>query len=252
VARSRLAGVLRSARERAGWSREALAYHSGLSWAAITQIEAGRRQEVRTSSLLALANALGVTVDYLVGGEATVSPKLLRHRVLIYSADEQYLAFAVPFVIEGLKRSDSLLAVTARRQIDLLRDALADEAARVQFRDSSEWYSSPHRALTDYRAFVKEQFARGAPWVRIIGEPVWSGRSEGEIAEWTQYESILNLSFASSPATIVCPYDARSVPEGIIAGARQTHPELVDNGDTTPSLAYQEPEDFLLKQGPRP
>jgi transcriptional regulator with XRE-family HTH domain len=246
VASSRVGTSIRSARERAGWGREALAYHSGLSGAAIAQIESGRRQEVRLGSLVALANALGVSVDYLVGSRATLSPKLFEHRVLIYGSDDEYLASAVPFLVEGVARADSLLAVTTSHQSCLLRDALGDIASHVEFRDSSGWYRSPTSTLNDYRAFMKERFERGAPWIRIIGEPVWAGRSEAEVVEWTRYESILNLSFASAPATIMCPYDARSVPEAILAGARQTHPEVAEAGDATASLAYRDPEDFLL------
>src|SRR4030081_758764 len=90
VASSRVGRSLRAARGRAGWSREPLAHHSGLSWAAIAQIESGRRQEVRLGSLVALANALGVSVDYLVGSKATLSPKLLRHGAVIYDSDDEY------------------------------------------------------------------------------------------------------------------------------------------------------------------
>ena len=56
---SRIGESLKAARERLGWSREALAYHSGVSWSAIAQIESGRRKDVRLSSLSALAEALG-------------------------------------------------------------------------------------------------------------------------------------------------------------------------------------------------
>jgi len=100
----RLATSLKSARERLGWSRETLAHESGLSWAAITQIESGRRREVRASSLLALASALGVTVDYLLGGAASASPGLLNHRLLVYGTDDEYLRSSVPFILEGIAR----------------------------------------------------------------------------------------------------------------------------------------------------
>jgi transcriptional regulator with XRE-family HTH domain len=246
VASSPIGKSLRAARGRAGWSRETLAHHSGLSWAAIAQIESGRRQEVRLGSLVALANALGISVDYLVGSKATVSPKLLEHRVLLYGSDEEYLASTVPFLVEGVARADTLLAVAAGRQIGMLRDALGDNAAHVEFRDSTEWYCSPSAALNQYHTFVEGAFERGAPWIRIIGEPVWTGRTEDEVAEWKRYESIINLSFASSPATILCPYDSTSVPERILAGARHTHPEIASNGDLTASLTYQAPEDLLI------
>jgi hypothetical protein len=198
---------------------------------------------------VALANALEVSVDYLVGGRATVSPRLLRHRALIYNSDDEYLASALPFLAEGIERYDCVLAVTAKRQARLLHDALGDNASQVEFMDSSEWYQSPHGALHDYRGFVQERFERGAPWIRIIGEPVWAGRSKAEVRAWTRYESMINLSFASWPATIVCPYDARSVPDAVLAGARRTHPAHTDAGGTKMSDAYRDPEDFLLSLG---
>ena len=249
MAVSRIGGALRSARERAGLSREALAYHSGLSWAAISQIESGRRQEVRVSSLVALANALEVTVDYLVGSAATVSPKLLGHRALIYGSDEEFVASVVPFLLGGIEKSESVLAITTSRQIRILRDALGADSGEVDFRESSEWYVSARGALDGYRGYLKERFERGIPWIRVIGEPVWAGRSDAEIARWTRYESMINLSFGSSPATIVCPYDTRYLPPAVLADARRTHPDVNDGGNPAAGSEYQEPEDFLLDVG---
>jgi transcriptional regulator with XRE-family HTH domain len=246
VASSRVGESLKSARERLGWSREALAFHSGLSWAAITQIESGRRREVRLGSLLALANALHVSVDYLVGGEAVASPQLLGHSALIYRSDEDYLASAVPFLREGMARAECVLAVTANRQIGLLRDALGADAVGVEFVDSSEWYRSPSATLRGYRGYVKQRFEQGAHWIRVLGEPVWAGRTPAEISEWTRYESLINLALASLPATILCPYDERSVPAGVVADARHTHPEVTDAAGAATSPAYRDPEDYLL------
>ncbi len=243
---SRIAVAVRSARERAGWSREALAYHSGLSWGAIAQIESGRRQEVRASSLVALAEALQVSVDYLVGGAAPT--RLLAHRALVHGSDDEYLAATVPFLRDGVRRSESALAVTSERQMRLLRDALGDDASRVEFRDSTEWYSSPRQALEGYRSFVRQRVEAGAPWVRVVGEPVWAGRSRAEIAEWMRYESIINLSLAASPATIMCPYDARSLPKRVVDSAHRNHPEVVSAGTAAPSPAYHDPEDALLRR----
>jgi transcriptional regulator with XRE-family HTH domain len=246
MASSRLGASLRSARERMGWSREALAYHSGLSWAAIAQIESGRRQEVRVSSLVALASALGVSVDYLVGGAATLSPELLKHRLLVYGSDDEYVAAAVPFLMEGIARSDAVLAAPSARQGALLRDALGDDAKHVEFLDSVEWYRSLRGAATGYRTLVKERFEGGVPWIRIIADAVWAARSEPQITEWFRYESTVNLALASSPATIICTYDGQALPSHVLADARRTHPEVAGSGDVTASLSYQEPADFLF------
>jgi transcriptional regulator with XRE-family HTH domain len=243
---ARIGTALRSARERAGWSREALAYHSGLSVGAIAQIESGRRQEVRLGSLVAFANALGVSVDYLVGSESTVSPKLLGHSALLYGSDDEYLASAAPFVLEGMEHGDCILAITASRRIGLLRDALGPDASLVEFRDSADWYRTPIGALNLYRALIRDRFEQGAHWIRVIGEPIWAGRSETQVVEWTRYEAILNISLASSPATIMCPYDTRTVSDEIIARAYHTHPEVTEVGNATTSRAYQEPEELLI------
>lgn len=250
---SRIGETLKAARARAGWSREALAYHSGVSWSAISQIESGRRKDVRLSSLSALAYALDVSVDYLVGTASTLAPRLLEHRALAYASDEEFLAAAVPFLDEGIERSHALLAVTTQTQIKLLRDVLEDRSKYVEFADSLDWYSSPNEAMDRYREFVKQKFEAGLAWIRIVGEPVWAGRSDAEIAAWTRYESLINLSLASSPATIVCPYDARSLPEAVVADARRTHPEVAHGGDASASPSYQDAERFLLEpQGATP
>jgi transcriptional regulator with XRE-family HTH domain len=249
MASSRIGVSLKSARERLGWSRETLAHHSGLSWSAITQIESGRRQEVRASSLVALASALGVSVDYLVGGEATTSPGLLNHRVLTYGSDDEYVAASVPFLQEGVVRDDYVLAVTANAHIDLLRDALGTDATQVEFMDAADWYSSLRGAASGYRELVKDRFDRGAPWIRIVGEPVWSEWGQAELVEWFRYEAMINLSFASSPATIVCTYDTRSLPETVIENARRTHPQVAGVGDVVASPSYREPAEFLLTLG---
>jgi hypothetical protein len=63
---------------------------------------------------------------------------------------------------------------------------------------------------------------------------------------WARYESLVNLAFASSPVTIMCTYDKRTIPEGFVADARYTHPEVVRGNDATASPTYREPQDFLL------
>jgi hypothetical protein len=117
----------------------------------------------------------------------------------------------------------------------------------VEFADSAEWYGSLSGALNRYRAYVKQKFEAGAAWIRVVGDPVWAGRSGAEITAWFRYESLVNLAFASAPATILCPYDTRSVPAEVVADARRTHPEAAHTSGALGGPAYQEPEDFLLQ-----
>ena len=95
---SPIARSLRAARDAASvGGREALAYHSGLSCAAIAQIESGRRRDVRLASLAALAEALGVSIDYLAGRPVAGSQLLEHHSEFIYDSNDDYLATVVPY-----------------------------------------------------------------------------------------------------------------------------------------------------------
>jgi hypothetical protein len=176
--------------------------------------------------LTALADALDVTVDQLTG-RATTAGNLLEHCALLYATDEDFAAVAVPFLTSGIERSDAVLVVTTDSRIDDLRHALGGAARQVEFRPSSEWYSAPDAALEGYRSYFAESVRGGAAWVRIIGEPVWTDRSIAETRAWTRYESTVNVEFAGMPASIVCPYNTRSVPPRIVNAARATHPQVV-------------------------
>jgi len=232
------------------WSRETLAHHSGVSWSAIAQIESGRRKDVRLSSLSALAKALGVSVDYLIGAATATAPQLLEHRLLTYGSDEEYLASAIPFFAEGMERAECLLAVTTDDQIGLLRDSLADRADDVEYADSSLWYRSPGTAMEGYRAFVNRKLEEGAAWIRIVAEIDPESRSADRIDSWNRYESFVNIAFASAPTTFLCTYDDRSWPEGVIDHARQTHPVFASGSDMTPNPEYRGSEDLLIDAPP--
>jgi transcriptional regulator with XRE-family HTH domain len=231
-----------------GLSRDALAHRAGLSSAAIAQIESGRRQDVRLASLVALARALGVSVDYLAGGEATLEPALFEHRALVYDSKDDYLDALVPFLTDALARNEAALAVTSRASTRLLRTALGRRAKDVEFHESAGWYPSPATAMDNYRALLKDRFAAGAPWINIVGDPVWAGRPRAEQVEWMRYESMINLAFASAPATIICPYDARIATRRTLADAGHTHPHIAGPDEIGPSATYTKPGDFLLRR----
>jgi transcriptional regulator with XRE-family HTH domain len=241
---SRIGASLKAARERLGWSREALAFHSGVSWSAIAQIETGRRRDVRLSSLAALAHALDVSVDFLIG--TTPTADILEHRLFTYATEDEFITNATPHLVAGVEQAHGVLAVTTPEVTDSLRDTLVDHRERIEFADWAEWYRSPHEALQRYVAFVDEKSKAGAVWITVVAEAGWSGQSEAQIAAWTRYESLVNLTFASSPATLVCTYDERLHSPEAIAEAFQTHPEIVHGDVTVTSEAYRTPADFLL------
>jgi transcriptional regulator with XRE-family HTH domain len=246
VEASRIAANLKAARERLGWSREVLAYHSSVSWSAISQIESGRRKDVRLTSLSALADALGVSVDYLIGSAAAATtPQVFEHRVLMYGSDEEFIAAAIPFLEDGLQQSHHVAAVLTEAKQALVHDALGDRAGLVQFADWQDWYRSPQEALRRYGELVTQRVERGAAWIRVVAEAAWDP-ADPDIATWTRYESLVNLAFAASPATIMCTYDERALPAEVVADALRTHPEVACGTATTASASYRGPEHLLL------
>ena len=237
---------VRAARERLGWTREALAFHSRISWSAVAQVESGRRRNVRPSTLAALSRSLGVSIDYLVDGTPS-RPTMLEHSVFPYRADDQFRTAIGPFLAEGIERSEALLAVTTAANIELLREHLGKNARNVEFIDASGFYSTPVAALEAFRAFTDAKLERGAAWARIVGEPVWVGRSDAEVHLWTRYESLLNLVFSAYPLTLVCLYDERLVAPEIVRQAHLTHPHAVGAEGSSNSPGYTDPRRFALE-----
>jgi transcriptional regulator with XRE-family HTH domain len=61
-----LAGNLKTLRQAKGLTQQALASAAGISMSVVFQIEQGARGDPRISTVVALARALGVTMDQLV------------------------------------------------------------------------------------------------------------------------------------------------------------------------------------------
>jgi transcriptional regulator with XRE-family HTH domain len=237
---------LRAARARLGCSREELAFRSGISWSAIAQVERGRRVNVRPATLSALARALSVSIDYLVDGAP--APAMLEHRALLHESDEEFVRVAAPFLAEGAQLAEGAIAVTSPPRIEMLRDALGAEVRHVEFADHSRWYETPRLALERYRAFLDRHLEDGAPWIRVVGEPLWTRMSVAQIELWTRYESLINVVFAAAPVTLLCPYDVRTLNDEIVKAARVTHPHAVEHEALEASAEFADPSTFSLER----
>jgi len=242
----RVAAAVHAARKRRGWSRETLAHESGLSFAAITQIETRRRTELRLSSLVALADALGVSVDYLVRAEVATS--LLNHRAHVYDSPGQLVQVAEQVTHDALHAGNAVLVVAPKPDLAAIRAALGSDAKRVSFGESSDWYTTPAQTTQRYAAFARDARIAGAHWVDILGEPVWTGKRAAETQTWTKYESLLNVVFAPWPVTVGCLYNGAKVPRQVRANVERTHPAVV-TPDGVLATPLAEPVDFVTRTG---
>jgi transcriptional regulator with XRE-family HTH domain len=240
-----LASRLKAARKRAGMSREQLAVESGLSWSAISQIEAGRRPNPRAETLGALAPPLGITVDYLLGSWGPAGG-LLDHQSLLYADVADFVEMAAPFLQDGAEKGEAILVVTDPQNAEGLRDRIGDPAAKFSFGDWQAWYRSPREALLRYRKFATDALDAGAPWVRIVGEPVRADRTPEEIEIWLRYEGLINLAFAGLPMSFVCPYNEALLDPVILGNARATHCRCLAQGQTPRNPEITNPLDFCF------
>jgi transcriptional regulator with XRE-family HTH domain len=242
---SRIGERLKAARERLGWSREELAVNAGVSWSAITQAETGRRRNLRPGTVSRLAGALGISIDYAINGGP--APPMLVHQALLYDGEEDFAERAGRFLVEGIERSEPAFASTTKRKLGRLRERLGNQADRVELVESAELYASPEAAVERLSEFMLAGLRDGAVWVRIVGEPIWKGRSAAEVRLWTRYESLLNLIFAGSPASVLCAYDIGALDQAIVSEAHATHPWTVKKGSPIASRKYRDPGGFVLE-----
>jgi transcriptional regulator with XRE-family HTH domain len=242
---STIGGRVKAARRRLGWSREELAVRAGISWSAIAQTESGRRTNLRPHTLSALAGALGVSIDYLVNGGAG-APPMLEHQALIYRTGDELADVAGAFLAKGVEQSEAALAVTTPSNIELLRRAVGPAADHVEFFESKSWLRSPGSAIAAFREYFEAKLRAGAPWIRIVGEPIWAKKSPSQVRQWTRYESLLNLAFASWPVSFRCLYDERSLRPKVLDQAHVTHPKVFADGALATSSDYVDADGFLL------
>ncbi|MDQ2588417.1 sensor histidine kinase [Saccharothrix yanglingensis] len=144
------------------------------------------------------------------------------HPAVFYASDEEYLQLLVPFVTDGLEQGQPVAASVPDSRLRLLRDALGNAAADVLLLDMQVEGRNPGRIIPA----VLRRFADSHPdkHVRVIGEPIWAGRTDAEYPACAQHEALINLAFAGRDVTIACPYDTTALDEHVLTDALATHP----------------------------
>ncbi|MFC5728147.1 MULTISPECIES: sensor histidine kinase [Nocardioides] len=158
------------------------------------------------------------------------------HPALFYRTDEEYLAGLVPFVLDGLRIGEPVAAALPTERLGLLESALGTEAAEVTLIDMTEAGRNPGRIIPGVLRAFADRHRR--THVRIIGEPIWAGRSDSEYPACVQHEALINTAFRSRMVTIVCPYDVRRLESHVVADALATHPLIWEAGHEQVSLRY--------------
>lgn len=164
------------------------------------------------------------------------TPDRFVHAAAFYRDDPEYLARLVPFVVDGLARDEPVAVAVPGERLVLLSDALGAQASLVRMLDITEAGRNPGRIIPG----VLHEFADRYPdrHVRIVGEPIWAGRSDREYPACVQHEALINLAFTGRNVTIVCPYDAKRLAPHVLADAYATHPVVLTSNACESSARY--------------
>jgi anti-sigma regulatory factor (Ser/Thr protein kinase) len=167
------------------------------------------------------------------------------HPALFYHGTDQYIAGTVPFLREGLDAGEPAAVAAPPDRLKLIREGLGERAGEVRFVDMTQAGRNPGRIIPS----VLRRFADAQPSarrVRIIGEPIWQGRSAVEYPACVQHEALINAAFTGRAVTILCPYDAGQLDKQALSDALATHPVVLDADGETKSTAYS-PEQIIAR-----
>lgn len=177
----------------------------------------------------------GAPASGVASNQAPGDGERLSHLAYFYDDERDYLSYLSAFVLAGLRNAEPVFVSVPGPKAALLRERLGAESDLLRYGAMTETGRNPARLIPELRAFLDEH--RG--WrVRFVTEAAWPGRSAAELCEATRHEALMNLAFASSPVTIVCPYDAGALGPSVLSGAECTHPELLRDGLTQPAAGY--------------
>jgi anti-sigma regulatory factor (Ser/Thr protein kinase) len=168
---------------------------------------------------------------------AVTTDGALRHDAFFYTDAASYRAGLLAFVRDGLDRDEPVLVAVPQPGLGLIRSALsATEEAGVRTADMAVAGRNPGGIIGSVlTAFVDEHAPRP---VRVVGEPVWSGRDDAEYPACAEHEALVNLALADAPAHVLCPYDATHLPRPVLVDATRTHPVLATGEERWPSPGY--------------
>ena len=165
-----------------------------------------------------------------------------RHEALFYRDDEEFVALVGSYLRDGLERDETVVVVEPRAHLDLLRNALGNDATSVHWLDMADVGANPGRIIPLWADIVTGHGCTGRP-VRGVGEPAFAARRPAELVESEVHEALIDSAFSTgAPWQLLCPYDRR-LPAAVQAGALRTHATWRAADDSGCSPDYVPPGD---------
>jgi anti-sigma regulatory factor (Ser/Thr protein kinase) len=158
------------------------------------------------------------------------------HQALFYRDNREYVEGLSRFLRPAVDSGDPIALAVPEHKLQLVRERLCD-LSHKQLLDMSEVGRNPGRILPVIEDLRQEHPGR---ILHYVGEPIWAGRTAEEIREAIRHEALLNVALEDTPMRVLCPYDAATLDDAVLASAKRTHPEIVEHGTTRSSCCYRE------------
>ncbi|MET8984900.1 anti-sigma factor RsbA family regulatory protein [Nonomuraea wenchangensis] len=158
------------------------------------------------------------------------------HPALLYRSADEYVSATTAFVREGLAAGEPVAVAVPAPNLALIAAGLGPDAGAVRMLDMGVEGRNPGRIIPAVLRDFADRHPAGR--VRIIGEPIWAGRSATVYPACAQHEALINLAFAGRAVTILCPYDVAALAPAVVEEAARTHPVLWDAEGERPSGDY--------------
>jgi anti-sigma regulatory factor (Ser/Thr protein kinase) len=157
------------------------------------------------------------------------------HQALFYRDGDQYLDGIASFIRPGLERGQPIAIAVPEPRLSLLHNHLGGLTADVELIDMAELGRNPARIIPAVQALIDRHAGRR---LRYVGEPIWPGRSPGEIREATRHDALINLAWPGGEIDVLCAYDATNLDDEVLADAELTHPCVIRDRRCETSSAY--------------
>ncbi|MDQ2791730.1 MAG: hypothetical protein DLM60_20315 [Pseudonocardiales bacterium] len=167
------------------------------------------------------------------------------HVAALYASDEQLRDLLLPYLADGLRRHENILAVISDGARQVLHDALGDAADRVQWGGCGVSYDRLGQMFEGFAGYLAQQRRAGVP-TRVIGE-FDSDSSPDRVSQYLRYESMANEVYAPHGYPVVCLWDQRRHPTDVLARVRAVHPQLLDASGPITNAEYRMPIDYLAQ-----
>ncbi|MEU2280729.1 anti-sigma factor RsbA family regulatory protein [Streptomyces sp. NPDC013178] len=165
-----------------------------------------------------------------------VADEVFAHPALFYRTGQEYAEQTVSFVRQGLAAGEPVAVAVPGPNLELIEAGLGADARDVLLLDMTEAGRNPGRIIPGVLKAFADAHRQGR--VRIIGEPIWAGRSSVEYPACAQHEALINAAFEGRAVTILCPYDESRLDPDVLADARITHPTVIAAGRERASDVY--------------